>query len=418
MRQIQDLSWPRADMTRIPYAAYREPAIYEQEQVRIFRGPTWNYLALEAELPEPGSFLTTFVGDTPVVVNRDLDGRIHAFVNRCAHRGATVRRENHGVARDHVCCYHQWSYDLQGRLTGVPFVRGVKGKGGMPADFDKSQHRLQPLHVESLRGVVFGSFSADAEPLADYLGPVIREHLARLMHKPPKVLGYQRQVIHGNWKLYADNLRDPNHGGLLHMFQITFGIARLSNWGGAKLDDRGRHNISFTAENTQTLGKDDYQSTSRGDGQIRLEDPAMLRYRPEFPDGMTLSITSIFPNVVFQQIGNSLATRQIRPRSADEFEVYWTYYGYADDDASMTAHRLRQANLAGPGGYISMEDGEAIELVHRAIVREPDTHSFVEIGGRGEPASQDTLVTEVPMRGFWRYYGELMGVRPGEAHHG
>jgi len=221
-------------------------------------------------------------------------------------------------------------------------------------------------------------------------------------------------VIHGNWKLYADNLRDPNHGGLLHMFQITFGIARLSNWGGAKLDRKGRHNISFTAESTQTLGQDDYQETSRGDGQIRLEDPALLRYRPEFPDQMTLSITSIFPNVVFHQIGNSLATRQIRPRSASEFELYWTYYGYADDDESMTSHRLRQANLAGPGGYISMEDGEAIELVHRAIVREQDTHSFVEIGGRGDPVSQDTLVTEVPMRGFWKYYCELMGVRPGE----
>ncbi|MBL0421905.1 Rieske 2Fe-2S domain-containing protein [Ramlibacter sp. AW1] len=408
MRTFEDLRWPAADMTRIPFAAYRERAIYEQEQERIFRGRTWNYLALEAEVPDPGSYVTSYLGDTPVVVSRDADGQLHAFVNRCAHRGAIVRREAQGQANEHVCCYHQWTYNLQGDLIAVPFRRGVKGKGGLPPDFDTARHSLRKLRVQSYSGAIFGTLSPDVEPLEDYLDEPMCAQLERLLHKPVRVLGYQRQVVHGNWKLYADNLRDPNHGGLLHMFQITFGIARLSNWGGARMDRRHRHNISFTAESTATLGKDDYQQTSRGDGQIKLENAAMLHYRPEFPDPMSLSIMSIFPNVVFHQIGNSLATRQIRTRSESEFEIYWTYYGYPDDDESMTEHRLQQANLAGPGGYISMEDGEAIELVHKALVREQDAYSFVEIGGRGEPADQDTLVTEVPMRGFWMAWRELM----------
>ncbi len=408
MRTFEDLNWPMADMTRIPFAAYNERGIYEQEQERIFRGRTWNYLALEAELPELGSYITTYVGDTPVVVNRAKDGQIHAFVNRCAHRGATVRRESYGKANEHVCCYHQWTYDLQGQLMAVPFRRGVKGKGGLPPDFDMCKHSLRALKVQSFSGAVFGSFASDVEPLEQYLDEPMCAQLKRLLHKPVRVLGYQRQVVHGNWKLYTDNLRDPNHGGLLHMFQITFGIARLTNWGGARMDRRHRHNISFTAESVDTLGEDDYQQTSRGDGKLKLEYPAMLRYRPEFSDQMSLSIMSIFPNVVFHQIGNSLATRQIRTRSESEFEIYWTYYGYLEDDESMTEHRLQQANLAGPGGYISMEDGEAIELVQRAIVREQDAYSFVEIGGRGEPADQDTLVTEVPMRGFWMHYRDLM----------
>jgi len=395
-------------MTRIPFAAYNERAIYDQEQDRIFRGRTWNYLALESELPEPGSYVTTYVGDTPVVVNRGKDGQLHAFVNRCAHRGSIVRRESHGKANEHVCCYHQWTYDLQGHLTAVPFRRGVKGKGGLPPDFDMCKLSLLPLKVQSYSGAVFGSFVSDVEPLEDYLDQPMCAQLKRLLHKPVRVLGYQRQVVNGNWKLYTDNLRDPNHGGLLHMFQITFGIARLSNWGGARMDRRHRHNISFTAESTDTSGTDDYQQTSRGDGKVRLENMSMLRYRPEYPDQMSLSIMSIFPNVVFQQIGNSLATRQIRTRSESQFEIYWTYYGYCDDDESMTQHRLQQANLAGPGGYISMEDGEAIELVHKALVREQDAYSFVEIGGRGEPVDQDNLVTEVPMRGFWINYRELM----------
>jgi len=412
MKRFEDLNWPSADMTRIPFLAYHEPQIYNQEQERIFRGKTWNYLALEVELPAPGSFLTTYVGDTPIIVNRDAEGLVHAFVNRCAHRGATVRREAHGTANEHICCYHQWTYDLEGQLMGIPFQRGVKGKGGMPADFDKTKHCLKKLTVQSYQGAIFGTFADDVEPLIDYLDAPMCAQLKRLLHKPLKILGYQRQIIHGNWKLYTDNLRDPNHGGLLHMFQITFGIARLTNWGGARMDRKHRHNISFTAESTDTLGKDDYRETSRGDGKMQLESPSMLHYRPEFPDQMSLSIMSLFPNVVFHQIGNSLAVRQIRTRSASEFELYWTYYGYADDDQPMTDHRLQQANLAGPGGYISMEDGEAIELVHRATAREADTFSFVEIGGRGEPVDQDNLVTEVPMRGFWQNYRELMDLSP------
>ena len=410
----QTISWPASDFTRIPYAVYRDPALFDREQERIFRGETWSYLLLEAEIPNPGDFRTTYVGNSPVIVNRDEEGAIHAFVNRCAHRGATVRRETHGNDSTHVCCYHQWCYDYRGNLMGVPFMRGVKGKGGLPRDFDKSQHGLRKLRVESRSGVVFGTFSDTVEPLAEYLDELIANHIDRTFHKPIRILGYQRQEVHGNWKLYTDNLRDPNHGGLLHMFQITFGIARLSQWGGARMDRRHRHNISFTKRGTDADdGAQSYGETARRDSGPQLEDPALLEYRPEWEDGLSLSIMSVFPNAVFQQIGNSLATRQIRPRSVDEFEIFWTYYGFADDDESMTKHRLRQANLAGPAGLVSMEDGEAVEIVHRAIVGDADRHSVVEFGNSAEIVDQDTLVTEVPMRGFWSNYYDMMGFGAG-----
>jgi anthranilate 1,2-dioxygenase large subunit len=134
----------------------------------------------------------------------------------------------------------------------------------------------------------------------------------------------------------------------------------------------------------------------------------MLEYRKEYSDSVSLVILSVFPNSVFQQIANSLCTRQIRTYGVDEMELYWTYFGYADDDATMTAHRLRQSNLAGPGGYISMEDGEAVEIVHRATRRERDKHARVEIGGKGPIGDSPNLVSEVPVRGFYSYYHELM----------
>jgi anthranilate 1,2-dioxygenase large subunit len=417
---INRYSFPAADCSRIPYGMYRDAEIYALEQDRIFRGPVWNYLALDCELPNTGDFRVVAVGDTPVIVNRARDGSVHAMVNRCAHRGAIVQRAIHGNVRKHVCCYHQWSYELTGKLTGIPFRRGVEGVGGLPPDFDMAQHGLQKLRVEVLCGVIFGSFSPDAPPLEDFLDAPFVAQINRLFHKPPVVLGYQRQRVFGNWKLYTDNLRDPNHGGLLHMFQITFGIARLSGRGGATLDRDGKHNMSWAAQGARPEGETPdagagYGDTGRGDMDIRLRDPSMLRYHKEYPDDLSLTVASIFPNCAFQQIGNTLAVRQIRTKSADEFEIVSTYFGYADDDAAMRRHRLRKANLAGPAGLVSMEDGEAVELVHRAILRDRDEHSVVEFGGRGPVTDQPNLVTDVPMRGFWIYYCKLMGIPAGQA---
>jgi anthranilate 1,2-dioxygenase large subunit len=81
--------------------------IYELEQRRLFRGPVWNDVALESEIPNPGDFKANFVGDTPIVVARGRDGAVHAFVNRCAHRGALVCREMRGSSMTHIWIYHQ-----------------------------------------------------------------------------------------------------------------------------------------------------------------------------------------------------------------------------------------------------------------------------------------------------------------------
>jgi anthranilate 1,2-dioxygenase large subunit len=89
--------------------------------------------------------------------------------------------------------------------------------------------------------------------------------------------------------------------------------------------------------------------------------------------------------------------------------------GYADDSPDMTLHRLRQANLVGPAGLVSMEDGEAIEIAHRASKPDRDGATVVELGGAGPISDRDYRVTDVPLRGFWSYYAELMGIEPAGA---
>ena len=128
-------AWPTSDFSRVPYAVFTDADIYQLENERIFRGPVWNYLCHEVELPEVGSFVTNWIGDTQVVVTRSEDHSFHAFENSCAHRGAQLVTAVRGRAQSLTCPYHLWSYSLKGELTGVPLLKGMKGKGGMPASF-------------------------------------------------------------------------------------------------------------------------------------------------------------------------------------------------------------------------------------------------------------------------------------------
>src|SRR5438874_852289 len=285
MQRWPDRSWPVEGATRVPYWVYQDAEIYREEQRRIFRGPTWNYLCLEAELAEPGSFLTTFVGEMPVVVTRDKQGALHAFENRCAHRGALICMEARGRAERFSCIYHNWTYDHAGNLTNVAFRKGIAGKGGMPADAHPESQAPKKLRVESIHGLVFGTLSKGVPSLESYIGPEILPHLKR----------------------------------------------------------------------------------------------------------------------------NSLAARQVVPKGIDRTELHWTLFGFADDDEAMLRRRLLQANLVGPAGYISMEDGAATGFVQRGVAASPDRASVIEMGG-ATIGSGDSRITETAVRGLWKAWRSYMQV--------
>lgn len=401
---------------------YHDAGIFAEEQRRIFRGPVWSYVALEAELEGAFSFKSTFVGDTPVVVTRDADDVLRAWVNRCAHKGALVCRVPRGKVTDgsFVCIYHQWAYDASGDLRGVPFRRGMKGQGGMPKDFDLARHGLQKLRVASLCGMVFVSFDEKAPPLEGFLGDSMCRYIRRVFKRPVRVLGYARQNMRGNWKLYSENSRDGYHGGLLHLFYPTFGIYRPSQESEGQVDEAGFHNAFTVSKPSQTGGYESYQKEANREmsgaaaGVEMLRDPSVLAFRPEFDDDIALLIQSLFPSVVLQQIQNTLATRQIVTRGVAETELVWTYFGYADDDDAMTRHRIRNINLVGPAGYISMEDGEAVELCQQGTAGADGWSSVVAMGGadvvsRVAPIGLD----ENAVRGFWKGYLALMADEAG-----
>jgi anthranilate 1,2-dioxygenase large subunit/terephthalate 1,2-dioxygenase oxygenase component alpha subunit len=399
--------WPAEGLTRVPYWVYSDPDICAAEQARIFAGPTWNFLCLEAELPGPNRYRRSSIGAMPVVVTRDADGNLHAFENRCAHRGSLLVLDESGNARDIVCVYHNWSYDLCGTLTGVAFRKGVAGKGGMPADARPDAHPPRKLRVATLAGLVFGTLSGEAPPLEEYLGPDILARVRRVMRAPARLLGSYSQMLPSNWKLYMENVKDSYHASLLHTFFTTFQMNRLSQQGALVISESGGNHVSYAVTSADT-GRD-YSGMRAAQESFSLEAPELLDWVDEYGDGIGLHILTVFPTFTLQQTRNSLAVRRIVPHGLDRCELTWTCFGFADDDAAMTERRLLQANLIGPAGYISMEDGAAPGFVQRAIASAPEELSVVEMGG-ASTASDDNRVTEAAVRGFWKAYRARMGM--------
>ena len=228
---------------------YRDEDIYSLEQARLFRGATWNFVGLEAEVPTPGDYKTAFVGDMPVVVARDLEGTLRVWENRCAHRGALLVLENQGHAKDIACVYHNWTYNLKGELTGVAFRKGIHGKGGMPADARPESQAPMQLRVATYHGLVFATCSDATPPIEDYLGANIAERVRRVMKEPVKVLGSYSQILNNNWKLYMDNVKDTYHASLLHLFFTKFRINRLEMKGGVIVGGDGGNHVSYNMMN-------------------------------------------------------------------------------------------------------------------------------------------------------------------------
>ncbi|HEV2364740.1 MAG TPA: aromatic ring-hydroxylating dioxygenase subunit alpha [Caulobacteraceae bacterium] len=402
--------WPAQGVHRVPYWVYADESVYARELEGIFKGPSWSFVGLEAEIPSPGDFKRAQIGEASVIAARGREGAVHVLLNQCAHRGLQVCRQDYGQARVFQCPYHQWTYRLDGDLTGVPFAKGVDGKGGMPDDFERCEHGLRKLKVATRHGAVFASFADEIEPLEAYLGPKMLALFDRVFTGARlRILGVSRQRIPANWKLMFENIKDPYHASLLHVFLVTFGLFRVDNPSRTEMDATGRHSALISrrgGDRTATSATGEMASFRE---ELKLKDPMLLDIVKEFPDPATVVMQTIWPNLIVQQQANTLATRQIAPRGPGAFDLNWTFFGYERDDAAMTARRLRHANLMGPAGFVSLDDSEVMDLAQRGIRQDEDRAAVVEMGGRGTE-DQDHIVTETAIRAFYAYYRQVMGL--------
>ena len=399
--------WPEAGITRVPAWLYSDESIYRRELREFFAGDTWNYVGLDCEVPEVGNYKRAWIADRQVIVVRDENG-INVMENRCAHRGGALVWQNTGCTKMLTCPYHQWGFNLKGECRGVSLMRGVHGEGGMPETFDKSQHNLRRLRVAVVGGSVWATFSETVPAFEEYCGTFAMQRLRRLMPgRPLRLLGHSRQLIPCNWKLYFENNRDPYHGTLLHTFFIAFGLYRADSRHTTSPEKGGMHSVNVAAPG-ERKGDGSLTRELKRFREIRLNDMEMVQFVDEYGDG-EMTALQLFPSAFIQQHANVLAVRVMVPKGVRATEVNWTYFGYADDDERMQRIRLKQANLLGPSGFVSMDDSELLKQLQRQVDGAPEALAVLEMGGSGtEP--QVTMATEVGLRAFYSFYRASLGL--------
>jgi phenylpropionate dioxygenase-like ring-hydroxylating dioxygenase large terminal subunit len=205
---------------RVHRRLYTDPAIFDLEMERIF-GAAWVYIGHESQIKNPGDYFATRLGRKPMVMVRDLDGAVRVVHNQCAHRGALVVATEKGNAPEFTCCYHGWTYHLNGRLKAVPLNHGY------PSDFDPNNPKtsmMQVPRVASYRGFVFASAASHGPSLEGWLGHMTTSLDDLIDRAPDGVIDVAGGVFkHGydaNWKVYFENLCDAAHPLFVHRSSI------------------------------------------------------------------------------------------------------------------------------------------------------------------------------------------------------
>jgi phenylpropionate dioxygenase-like ring-hydroxylating dioxygenase large terminal subunit len=199
---------------------YTDPAIFELEMDRIF-GAAWIYVGHESQIKKPGDYFATRLGRKPVVLVRDEQGAVRVIHNQCAHRGAMVVATDQGKAAEFTCCYHGWTYHLDGRIKAVPLNHGY------PQGFDTKNPKMAMLpvpRVKSYRGFVFASDASDGPGLEEWLGHMTTSLDDMIDRAPDGEIeiagGVFKHAYDGNWKVYFENLCDAAHPLFTHRSSI------------------------------------------------------------------------------------------------------------------------------------------------------------------------------------------------------
>jgi 3-phenylpropionate/trans-cinnamate dioxygenase subunit alpha len=367
---------------------FADPEIYALERERVF-ARCWLYLGHESEVPNPGDFVTAYMGEEPIILWRDFNGRIGAYLNLCRHRGNRVCRADRGTAKILTCSYHGWSYTSDGKLALVPMVDAFR-------ELEREKWGLIPVaQIDSHKGLIFATFDPEAPSLSEYLGDMAwyLDILLDRREGGTEVSGPHRWVLDANWKTAAENFGGDGY----HIFS-THGSAR-------ELD------IDTTTNQTRQWNQG--CQIACGNGHILVSwitppdggpwfaqpDEELVRYMKEHAVEIesrlgTMRARKISPSAgtVFPNFSVHWLTRTIRvwhPRGPDKMEIWsWAVVDKAAPQAIKEKMRLVSQYRFSPSGVFEQDDMDNWAQV---------TGSAKSLIGRRYPANYQMSGNEPPI---------------------
>ncbi|MBN3723837.1 anthranilate 1,2-dioxygenase large subunit [Burkholderia sp. Ac-20379] len=355
---------PDDGVYRIAREMFTEPELFDLEMELIFE-KNWIYACHESEIPNPNDFLTMRAGRQPLIVSRDGSGALHAMINACQHRGATLTRMSKGNQSTFTCPFHAWCYKSDGRLVKV------KAPGEYGDDFDKAGRGLKKARIASYKGFVFVSLDAEGtDSLEDYLGDA-RVFFDMMVAQSPtgelEVLsGKSTYTFDGNWKLQNENGLDGYHVSTVHYNYVATVQHRQEEnsrkgESGATLDysklgagDAETDDGWFAFRNGHTVLFSDMPNPAVRPGYASVMPRLVETHGQQKAEWMMhrLRNLNIYPSLFFMdQISSQL--RIVRPVAWNKTEVISQCIGVKGESDADRENRIRQFedffNVSGMG---------------------------------------------------------------------
>jgi len=376
---------------RLNRRIYVDPEIFELEMQRIW-GSAWIYIGHESQVKNPGDFYTTHIDHRiPVVMTRDRDGRVHVLHNRCAHKGAKLVDTPCGNARAFRCCYHGWTFALDGKVMKIPNEKGYEGTG---FELDHPLNNVQPVaSVESYRGFVFASLDPDAPPLETWMGGA-KDVFDNLCDRAPEgevevaggVLRYEHDC---NWKIFLENLNDTMHPMVTHQAVVQAAEQYISTLPADAVEKRAEAEIippfgaSYeTFEDTGITGFKYGHHYDGGKSSIHADysvDPeywdAMVKAYGEERTKEILSFnthnTLYYPSLTIKSAVQNI--RVVRPIAVDKCIIEtWSFRLKGAPDSMLQRTLLYSRLINSSGSMVGPDDLEAYLRIQQGLLSSGD----------------------------------------------
>ncbi|QQE77729.1 aromatic ring-hydroxylating dioxygenase subunit alpha [Alicyclobacillus sp. SO9] len=353
----------------LPQWAFANEDIYERELAHIY-AKTWNFIGHESEIENPGDYITRWIVHDPVLLLRDSEGRIQAYLNSCSHRGTQLCSADFGSNKTFTCPYHGWTFNLSGELIGIVAGNQVYGE-----ELDRSEWSLRKIpRVDSYQGMIFASLNPDVEPLEDFLGEM-RWYFDIMLGRSDNGLEVRgvphRWRVATNWKISSDNFGgDPYHTAMTHRSTVELGISPkdpLFASYGHQIVLKNGHGVNMittkdgTTQNPyQGLPEEMWPMFARNLNEDQLD----IFYRT------VVIVGSCFPNLSFvspmhgtggpdEPLTSFVNFRVWRPLGPDEIEVWsWCLVDKDAPEVFKEASYKSYIGSFGPAGTLEQDDTE------------------------------------------------------------